>query len=57
MTSFNTQAGADICQQLTRSIGGGKLKAGDLLASKLKEAYELTLVGEAWFQARDRVGV
>lgn len=38
-TSFNTLAGADICQQLTRSIGGGKLKAGDLLASKPKKAY------------------
>lgn len=39
MTSFYTQAGTDICQQLTWSIGGGKLKAGDLLASKPKEAY------------------
>lgn len=29
----------NICQRLTRSIVGGKLKAGDLLASKTKEAY------------------
>lgn len=49
---FNTQF-----IQLTRSIGGGKLKAGDLLPSKPKEADQLTLVGEARLQARDGVGV
>lgn len=50
-------AGADICQRLTWTIGGGKLKAGDLLASKPKKAYQLALVGEARLQARDGVGV
>lgn len=34
MTANNT----DVCQ-LTWSIGGGKLKAGDLLLSKPEKAY------------------
>lgn len=37
MTYFAAPAGAATRQQLTWSIGGGKLKAGDLLASKPKK--------------------
>lgn len=38
-------------------MGGGEIEACDLAASVVQDADQLTLVGEAWTQPTDSVGV
>lgn len=38
-------------------MGGGEIEARDLAASVAQDAYQLTLIGDAWTQPTDSVGV
>lgn len=42
---------------LTRTVGSGEIEARDLAASVAQDADQLTLVGDAWTQPTDGVGV
>lgn len=45
------------CGLLTRTVGGGEIEAGDLSGPIARDADQLTLVGDAWTQLTDGVGV
>lgn len=42
---------------LTRTMGSGEIETCDLTASVAQDADQLTLVGDAWTQPTDGVGV
>lgn len=56
LKSLQASSESGCFSSLTRTVGGGKLKARDLAASVAQDADQLTLIGDAWPQSADGVG-